>query len=73
MDNAAAGRKIKEAMLILTENQRTAVVLKYFHGLSSSEIGETMDISGNTVRTHLLRALDKLKPVLKDLKEVVDL
>ncbi len=45
----------------LTENQRTATVLKYFHQKSSKEIAEIMGCAESTVRIHIYRALQNLK------------
>jgi RNA polymerase sigma-70 factor (ECF subfamily) len=45
----------------LSEAQRTAVILRYFNDLSVSEIAEILDCSEKTVRTHLYRAIKKLR------------
>ncbi|MBN2414836.1 RNA polymerase sigma factor [bacterium] len=71
LDNEKMHRSIRHALTHLTENQRAAVILTYFHGLSSAEAGEVMGISANTVRTHLLRALSRLRPLLEEIKELV--
>ena len=73
LDNQVLQKAVEEALSGLSENQRTAVILTYFHGLSSAEAGEVMTISANTVRTHMLRALSKLKPMLNDIKELMKL
>lgn len=72
LDNERMHRSIRAALDNLTEHQRTAVILTYFHGMSSAEAGEVMAVSANTVRTHLLRALGRLKPLLVEIKEMVD-
>lgn len=66
----AIGRRnarIRKAINDLSEQQRTAVVLKYFHGKTSAEIGEIMECSDATVRTHVFRAMKNLKHRLHDI------
>jgi RNA polymerase sigma-70 factor (ECF subfamily) len=55
---------IGRALGRLSENQRTAVVLKYFHEKSSLEIANIMGCSETSVRTHIFRGLRNLKKVL---------
>lgn len=67
----ATGRrnaKIRKAIEDLSDQQKTAVVLKFFHGKTSIEIGEIMECSDATVRTHIYRAMKNLKHLLHDLK-----
>jgi RNA polymerase sigma factor (sigma-70 family) len=67
----ATGRrsdKIRKAIDELSDQQKTAVVLKFFHGKTSVEIGEIMECSDATVRTHIYRAMKNLKHLLHDLK-----
>jgi RNA polymerase sigma-70 factor (ECF subfamily) len=49
----------------LSDQQRTAVILRFFHDKSVDEIAEIMECSSNTVRTHLYRGIDKLKKTIK--------
>lgn len=49
----------------LTENQRTATVLKYFQHRSCKEIAEIMGCAEGTVRIHLHRALNHLRKKIK--------
>ena len=49
----------------LTENQRTATVLKYFHHRSCKEIADIMGCAEGTVRIHLHRALNHLRKRVK--------
>ena len=60
--------QIDDALQYLSLNQRTAIVLRYFHERSTKEIAEIMDCSENTVRIHFFRAMEKLKESLKELK-----
>ena len=50
-----------EAMNILSENQYTAIILKYFHSNTTKEISEILNCDINTVRIHLYRGIQKLK------------
>ena len=49
----------------LSDNQHTAIVLRYFHNRSIHEISEVLDCAESTVRIHLHRGIQKLQ---KDLK-----
>jgi RNA polymerase sigma-70 factor (ECF subfamily) len=58
-------RILQGALDQLTENQRTATVLKYFHQRSCKEIAEMMGCAEGTVRIHLHRALNHLRNRIK--------
>ncbi len=45
----------------LSELQHTALILKYYQDLTIPEIAEIMECSESTVRTHLYRAVKKLR------------
>lgn len=49
----------------LSNNQRTAVILRYFHDKTIQEIAEVIDCAESTVRIHLHRAMLKLSNSLK--------
>ncbi|MEM7288464.1 MAG: sigma-70 family RNA polymerase sigma factor [Actinomycetota bacterium] len=49
----------------LTEDQRLAVVLKYYGRYRASEIAEIMDMPAATVRSHLKRGLTALRKELE--------
>jgi RNA polymerase sigma-70 factor (ECF subfamily) len=48
----------------LSRNERTALHLSYQDGLSHSEIATALGWPLGTVKTHLARAKDKLRPIL---------
>ena len=48
----------------LPEDQRIAVVLKYYGGYTASEIAKIVDMPGATVRSHLRRGLTALRKEL---------
>ena len=56
--------KLDEALNELTENQKTATILRYFHQKSSKEIADIMGCAESTVRIHIHRALGNLKKYL---------
>jgi len=57
--------KLNNALDKLTENQKTATVLKYFQQKSSKEIAAVMGCAESTVRIHIHRALGNLKKILQ--------
>jgi len=57
---------IESALKKLTQPQRMTVILNYYHGFRMREIGEILGCSEGTVRTHMFRALRRLRRELKD-------
>ncbi|MEW6745177.1 MAG: sigma-70 family RNA polymerase sigma factor [Planctomycetota bacterium] len=57
-------RRVVEAVLALEEPYRTTVVLRFWSGLSSEEIGKRTDTASATVRMRLKRALAQLNEKL---------
>jgi RNA polymerase sigma factor (sigma-70 family) len=53
-------RAVLEAVRMLPTRQRDCITLKYFEELSLDEIGSTLGVSVNSVKTHLRRALAAL-------------
>jgi RNA polymerase sigma factor (sigma-70 family) len=49
------------ALDVLPAMQKAAVVLRYGHGLAVDEIARLMEIGSETVKTHLKRALVRLR------------
>jgi RNA polymerase sigma-70 factor (ECF subfamily) len=52
------------ALSKLSRSQRTAIVLHYYAGLNSREIGEVLDVPDSSVRFHLMQAKRKLEVLL---------
>lgn len=50
----------------LPTRQRACVILRYYAELGIEEIAETLSISPNSVKTHLVRGLDALEKRLED-------
>jgi len=60
---------IQQALEKLSDNQKTAAILKYYHQKSSREIAEIMGCSESTARIHVFRALKNLQKHLKNYVE----
>ncbi len=58
-----------DAVNTLSENQYSAIVLKYFHDKSTKEISEILECDINTVRVHLHRGIHKLKQTYKKIEK----
>lgn len=59
------GRIVARAMRLLPEEQRTAIVLKEYHGLTFQEIAETLGCPLSTVKTRLYQGLTVLRRELQ--------
>jgi RNA polymerase sigma-70 factor (ECF subfamily) len=54
-------RQVERAMALLPEEQRTAIVLKEYHGLTFQEISELVGCPLSTVKTRLYQGLTVLR------------
>ena len=59
------GRAVAKAMAMLPEDQRTAIVLKEYHGLTFQEIADLLDCPLSTVKTRLYQGLTVLRKQLE--------
>ena len=50
-------RAVAKAMALLPEEQRTAIILKEYHGLTFQEIADLLDCPLVTVKTRLYQGL----------------
>jgi RNA polymerase sigma-70 factor, ECF subfamily len=55
------GRAVAKAMSLLPEDQRTAIILKEYHGLTFQEIADLLDCPLSTVKTRLYQGLTVLR------------
>lgn len=62
-------RLVERAMTRLPEEQRTAIILKEYHGLTFQEIAELMGCPLSTVKTRLYQGLAVLRRELAKLQE----
>jgi RNA polymerase sigma-70 factor (ECF subfamily) len=64
---AAEGqRAIRDAVAALAEPYREVVALRFFADLSLMEVAEATGRPLNTVKTHLRRGLERLRPILAE-------
>ena len=55
------GRAVAKAMATLPDEQRTAIILKEYHGLTFQEIADLLDCPLSTVKTRLYQGLSVLR------------
>lgn len=67
--DAGLRRRIGAALETLSAGQREAFVCIHLHGLSVEETAEVLGRAPGTVKSHLHRALVKLRAALGDLRE----
>jgi RNA polymerase sigma-70 factor (ECF subfamily) len=65
LDKAEMADIVRMAMDTLNERQRLAVLLSKFESMSYVEIGETMDLSVQAVKSLLSRARGALREILE--------
>ncbi len=59
------GEQVRAALGALSPEQRSAVQMVYFHGLSSQEVGQILGVPAPTVRSRLRLGLLKLGGILQ--------
>ena len=59
-------RVVERAMALLPEEQRTAIVLKEYHGLTFQEIADLVGCPLSTVKTRLYQGLAVLRRELRE-------
>ena len=60
------GEQIRGALQSLSPEQRSAIELVYFHGLTSQEVGAVLNVPAPTVRSRLRLGLLKLGGILQE-------
>jgi len=60
------GRAVAKAMALLPEDQRTAIILKEYHGLTFQEIADMLECPLSTVKTRLYQGLTVLRKQLQE-------
>lgn len=60
------GLAVSKAMALLPEEQRTAIILKEYHGLTFQEIADLLDCPLSTVKTRLYQGLTVVRKQLEE-------
>ncbi len=66
LDKTEMQERVQSAMTVLNERQRMAVLLHRFEGMSYADIGETMELSTQAVKSLLSRARENLREALEN-------
>lgn len=66
LERRQLGRAIAAAAKRLPDDQRAALILADFHGLSTAEIATALGVNESTAKTRLFRAREKMREALKD-------
>ena len=67
VERAEVHRRVTTAVMSLEEPFRTAVLLRYYDGLTPAEIGARLGVPAATVRSRLTRGLDRLRGRLREI------
>jgi RNA polymerase sigma-70 factor (ECF subfamily) len=66
IDKDEVNHAVTKALNQLSIKQKTVFVMKHYEGLKIREISAIMNISDGTVKRYLFRAIEKLRPMLKE-------
>ncbi|MBI4456129.1 MAG: sigma-70 family RNA polymerase sigma factor [Acidobacteria bacterium] len=58
--------RIERAISLMSKQQKTVFQLRHYEGLSLEEIGRITCMNVGTIKSHLFRAVQKVREVLKD-------
>lgn len=61
--------RVAAALSALTPVRRAVILLRFYEDMTEADIARTLDRPLNTVKSDLRRALDKLRPLLEDVRE----
>jgi RNA polymerase sigma-70 factor (ECF subfamily) len=70
-ESADLKKIVNEALDLLTDKQRSIVLLRDYEGYSYDEIGEILELSESQVKVYLFRARLKIKEYIGDLRLVL--
>lgn len=69
VDKKISADYVRKALTLLTEEQRTVIILKYLEGKSNREIAEVLEKSVGAVKAMQHRALNSLRRMLSEVIE----
>jgi RNA polymerase sigma-70 factor (ECF subfamily) len=58
-------RRVELAMMLLTDQERAAFVLRHYEGLSTEQLGEALGIGAGAAKHTVFRAVQKLRRALE--------
>lgn len=67
-EKSLENKRVEDAMAALSEQQRTALHLKFVQGYKISEVAKIMNLAEGTVKSHLFRGIENLKGSIGDLE-----
>lgn len=70
-ENTDLKKVVNESLTLLTDQQRSIVLLKDYEGYSYQEIGEILGLSDAQVKVYLFRARQVIKSYIGDLRFVL--
>jgi RNA polymerase sigma-70 factor (ECF subfamily) len=59
-------KRIERATSLMSTPQKTVFQLRHYEGLSLEEIGQVTQMNIGTIKSHLFRAMQKVRDVVKD-------
>lgn len=62
--------RVRSAMNALSEQERSAFVMRHFEGLSIEEIGRVLDLKSSAAKHSIFRAVHKLRRALEPVAEL---
>ena len=66
--DAERSRSIQRALMTMSPNDRTVLVLRHFSECSYQEIAQILDVDEKTVKSRLFEARHRLRDLLKDFR-----
>ena len=66
--DAERSRRVEQALMRMSTNDRTVLVLRHFSECSYQEIAEILDLDEKTVKSRLFEARHRLRDLLKDFR-----
>jgi len=67
-DDTVQRLTLRRALLTLSPKQRAVIVLRFFEDRTEAEAAQLLGVSVSTVKSQTARALDRLRPLLPDLR-----